>query len=84
MLPFIKKKDPAGEHSTPIDLKDMEKNAAEQSKTATSHRESLSVVIKPDFSVLVKNKYLIATIGSAVFCLAGFGFWIYVQFFLSP
>ena len=33
-----------------------------------------AVVIKP----------LIVAIGSAIFCLAGFSFWIYVQFFLSP
>ncbi len=82
MLPFIKKKDPAGDHSTPIDVKQMKKE--DTGETITIAQVAKSRIIKPDLTVLTKNKYLIITIGSAVFCIAGFGFWIYVQFFLSP
>ena len=86
MLPFIKKKeDPEKTHSTPIDIKNLEKPAEkEHVKNDKPSATVATVVIKPSLSFVKTDKYLLAAIGSAVFCLAGFGFWLYVQFFLSP
>lgn len=88
MLPFIRKKnDPEKSHSTPLNVKDLKKkeehNEKEQPKPAPTGKVA-TVVLKPTLNFIKGDKYLLAAIGSAIFCLAGFGFWLYVQFFLSP
>lgn len=88
MLPFIHKKDdPEKSHSTPIDVKELKKKEEKQTNDKTSSSPTgkvATVVLKPSLNFIKGDKYLLIAIGSAVFCLAGFGFWMYVQFFLSP
>ncbi len=105
-LPFIKKVDdnPEKEHSTPLDIKKLEKETEQQEPKVAKTEEKTdqkkekeklpksdpnnphvaTIVYKPSLSFLKVDKYLLITIISVIFCVSGLGFWLYVQFFMSP
>jgi len=66
------------DHSTPLDVKKL----GNEEKKATG--KVATVVVRPSFHMFKGDKSLLVMIGSALFCISGFGFWMYVQFVLSP
>lgn len=79
VFPSFIKKVPKKNH-TPLNVKKLEKKQEEVPETQVAVINRSIVGVRMPFAV---DKYVFITIGSALFFVAGLGFWVYVTYFFT-